>query len=139
MRPHPVASVAKLLGVPRSGQEPPNSESPPTGRQTVESWDGGHSHNALVVLTFEDVTLISPRFSIFVAKYDLLGNFRGVRQVGGATNAGAVAIAIDAARHVYLAGRFGDFGEASQILSFGSSTIATKASSDAFIARLNAP
>ena len=86
-----------------------------------------------------NTTLSSAGYNIFLAKYDSAGNFRGVRQVGGPASGFATGIAVDPAGHVYVAGDFGDYGFPPEALSFGSSTIQTKGSVDAFIAKLNLP
>jgi hypothetical protein len=77
------------------------------------------------------VTNNSGKDIAFAAKLDSAGNFLWARQGGGTTNHSGYSVALDGAGSAYLAGAFSDSG------SFGTNTLVSRGSTDAFVTKLD--
>jgi hypothetical protein len=72
---------------------------------------------------------------IFLAKYDVTGNFKWVRDLGGANNEGANSICIDSLNNLYITGYYN--GTAGFDPPNASAQLTSVGSSDVFIAKYN--
>jgi hypothetical protein len=87
----------------------------------VATWDGGGNPDGELT-TFSD-------FDAFLAKYTPNGDLEWVRQAGGVGQDTGRDVAVDAEGNAYLVGGFDGVG------TFGSVTLETAGSSDAFLAK----
>jgi hypothetical protein len=83
--------------------------------------------------TFSDLTLKNAGFNdIFVARYDTNGELDWVRQIGGAGDDAAAAVAVDAQGNCYITGGFEDDVRFSRTITLSSAGLV-----DSFVAKLD--